>query len=335
MLSPDGKKQVTLLPILAVLSTIFFVLRLIRKRKALGLDDGLLCLAMVLLYADTALGLVMALKAGEGLPIKSLTAEQLNLLLILAWAPQIVYTVLISTIKFSILVSYYLIFGGLRWFRLAIYAIGVLEGMWFIGVLVTVIFECTPVSKSWQPSLPGHCINFPAFLWGNSISNTVLDYMILFLPVVPVLKLQMSTGHKALVLLAFSLGSLASISSTIRAAWTAKFDPSRMSETIFEGGIWTYIEPHAALIAACLPFLAKTFSQIFMKWSRLLRSIGEKKTAALSSLQKKPQKPRPRQENSSSKSTQRAAFESYDLSIDNTKDGAGFKESEDSIRQLV
>ncbi|CAL8584258.1 hypothetical protein XPA_009864 [Xanthoria parietina] len=335
MLSQDGKKQVILLPVLAVLSTVFFVLRLLRKRNSLGLDDGLLCLAMLFLYTDTAFGLVMAIKAGEGFPTQSLTPEQMNLLLILAWAPQLVYTVLISTIKFSILVSYYLIFGGLRWFRLATYAIGVLEGMWFVTVFITVIFECTPVSKSWRPLQPGHCINFPAFLWGNSISNTILDYMILLLPVLPVLRLQMSTGRKTLVLLAFSLGSLASVSSTIRAAWTAKFDPTRLAETIFEGGIWTYIEPHAALIAACLPYLATTFSQIFLKWSGLLRAIGEKKATTMSNIRSKSRKARPDGSNTIGFGTQRAALESYDLDTDIVKVGSTFKQSDDSIRQLV
>lgn len=58
MLSQDGKKQVILLPIMAVLSTTFFVLRLVRKRKTIGLDDWLLCLAMVFLYADVAMGIL-------------------------------------------------------------------------------------------------------------------------------------------------------------------------------------------------------------------------------------------------------------------------------------
>lgn len=81
------------------------------------------------------LNMSVATKAGEGLPMESLTPEQLRSLLLvrsfireppvlmwrngtdskqLAWGPELVYTVAIATIKFSILVSYYLIFGRLR-----------------------------------------------------------------------------------------------------------------------------------------------------------------------------------------------------------------------------
>lgn len=58
MLSPDAKKQLTILSILAFLSTLFFILRIVRKRKTLGLDDWLLCFAMVFLYGDVAVGIL-------------------------------------------------------------------------------------------------------------------------------------------------------------------------------------------------------------------------------------------------------------------------------------
>ena len=122
--------------------------------------------------------------------------------------PELGYTILITTIKFSILKSYNLIFGRLRWFRFALYTVATLEAIWFIGVFFSVMFQCTPVDKAWKPLKPGRCIHFIAFLWGNSISNTILDYVILLLPVFPVWKLQMRTEQKFLVLLSFSLGSL-------------------------------------------------------------------------------------------------------------------------------
>lgn len=122
--------------------------------------------------------------------------------------PELAYTIHITAIKISILISYNNIFGRLRWFRYAVYGTGTLEAVWFIGVFFSVMFQCTPIKKSWQPLQPGHCIDFIAFLWGNSISNAVLDYIILLLPVTPVLRLQMKTEQKVLLLMTFSLGSL-------------------------------------------------------------------------------------------------------------------------------
>ena len=122
--------------------------------------------------------------------------------------PELGYTICIATIKISVLISYHWIFGRLKWFRYAVFTLGVLVSIWFFGVFFSVMFQCTPVDKAWYPMKPGHCIDFKPFLWGNSISNTILDYSILLLPVLPVYKLQMGTIQKILVLASFSLGSL-------------------------------------------------------------------------------------------------------------------------------
>lgn len=126
----------------------------------------------------------------------------------MAFAPEIGYTFLVVTLKISILISYYRIFGTLRWFRWACYTVATFEAIWFVGVFFSILFQCIPVQKAWNPTLPGHCINFLAFLWANSISNAVLDFVVLLLPIIPVLNLQMSIEQKVLVLLSFSLGSM-------------------------------------------------------------------------------------------------------------------------------
>ena len=122
--------------------------------------------------------------------------------------PELGYTILIATIKSSILLSYKRIFGRIRWFRYAVYTVGTFTAIWFFGVFFSVLFQCTPVDKSWNPTKPGHCIDLLPFLWGNSISNNIIDYLILFLPVVPVWQLQLKPLQKCLVLGSFALGSV-------------------------------------------------------------------------------------------------------------------------------
>ena len=163
--------------------------------------------------------------------------------------PELGYTICIATIKISVLISYNIIFGRLKWFRYIVFTLATLTIIWFLGVFFSVLFQCTPVDKAWQPTKLGHCIAFKPFLWGNSISNTILDWLILLLPVAPVLKLQMGTVQKTLVLASFSLGSLyvsfprvatlnllhftntrrASVSSTLRAAQTRTVDEANLS----------------------------------------------------------------------------------------------------------
>ena len=122
--------------------------------------------------------------------------------------PEIGYPIVIASIKISILISYLRVFGRLKWFRNTVYGLMTLTTMWFIMHFFVIIFQCTPVDKAWRPSKPGHCIDFIPFFYGNSIPNMILDYLILLLPVIPVLKLQMLPLQKALVLGAFALGSV-------------------------------------------------------------------------------------------------------------------------------
>lgn len=154
--------------------------------------------------------------------------------------PELAYLIVIATIKISILISYMRIFGRLRWFRNVVIATGTLTVMWCLGHFFSVIFQCTPVDKAWYPSKPGTCIHLIAFLWGNSISNTILDYIILFLPAIPVWKLQMAPVQKMLILGSFALGSVyvfslasrslilttssACVASTLRAITTGTVD---------------------------------------------------------------------------------------------------------------
>ena len=72
---------------------------------------------------------------------------------------ELAYTIVITSIKFSILVSYYRIFGLLRWLRYALYGTVALEALWFLGVFPSLIFQCTPIDKAWKPSQTGYCID--------------------------------------------------------------------------------------------------------------------------------------------------------------------------------
>lgn len=122
--------------------------------------------------------------------------------------PELGYTILVVLVKTSILFSYKRIFGHIKSTRLHIYALMALAWGWGIAVFFTCVFQCTPIDKAWQPQKPGHCIETIPFLWGNSISNFVIDWMILAVPIVPIWKLQMAPAQKSLVALSFLLGSL-------------------------------------------------------------------------------------------------------------------------------
>lgn len=122
--------------------------------------------------------------------------------------PELNYTIVVVLIKTSILFSYKRIFGHVKATKYHIYALLGLSWAWGIAFFLTITFQCNPIDKAWIPEKPGHCIPIVPFLWGNSISNFIIDWMILLVPVIPVLKLQLPMKQKVLVGLSFLFGSV-------------------------------------------------------------------------------------------------------------------------------
>lgn len=71
--------------------------------------------------------------------------------------------------------SYYYI----KWW---LWTLIVLCAAWGAAVLLVSIFQCIPVPRFWNPTLPGYCIDGQTFFWGNAISNLLLDVIILATP---------------------------------------------------------------------------------------------------------------------------------------------------------
>lgn len=110
--------------------------------------------------------------------------------------------------KASILAMYYRIFPT-RFMKLAVYTIGSTVILWFVAVELVVVFQCTPVHKSWSPFMTGGtCVDKAKFFIGNAVPNIINDVMILTLPVYEVWKLQVSRSQKNAIAGAFLLGGL-------------------------------------------------------------------------------------------------------------------------------
>ncbi|KAL5115781.1 hypothetical protein ACEQ8H_006276 [Pleosporales sp. CAS-2024a] len=209
-LTADGEKQIIITVVLSAIATLFVAARvLIRAKKGfVGSDDWLLLVGVFLLYLQDVGAVLLAVKGGEGKPLAELTMDEMTWLFKMFFWPELGYTITITLIKVSILISFRRIFGHIPWVRNCIWVIGSLCVSWGIAIFFTVVFQCSPVDKAWLPLKPGRCIELIPFLWGNSISNNLLDWSILILPIIPVWRLQMDSKQKALVICAFFLGSL-------------------------------------------------------------------------------------------------------------------------------
>lgn len=75
-------------------------------------------------------------------------------------------------------------------------------------MLAVSLFQCTPLEKLWNPTLPGHCINFLGAIIGNAVPNIVTDILILALPMPLLWHLQTGYLQKIMLSGVFLLGGL-------------------------------------------------------------------------------------------------------------------------------
>jgi hypothetical protein len=83
--------------------------------------------------------------------------------------------------------------------------------VWGISFFFSILFQCTPIALSLMapPGTPGlTCIDQAHNFWALSISDVLIDVIILVIPFPFIWDLQMSTKHKVGVSSMFLLGTL-------------------------------------------------------------------------------------------------------------------------------
>jgi hypothetical protein len=102
---------------------------------------------------------------------------------------------------------YYRIFP-VRFVKMGGFILGGITLAWVISISLLAIFQCSPVSKAFDLTLPGHCISLKGALIGNGVPNFVVDIFILALPAKLIWGLQASLWHRLSVICVFLTGSL-------------------------------------------------------------------------------------------------------------------------------
>ncbi|RSL85333.1 hypothetical protein CEP52_016176 [Fusarium oligoseptatum] len=241
-----------------------------RKQMALEIDDWLILVSLPLLWATAAIAIAVVYVGGAGRPLAVNMMKDPNMLgraqlcLVLT---EFVYGTVLCTIKASILLMYYRIFPT-RSMKLGGYVLGGLTLAWWIAIVFTTIFQCTPIDKAWKPFMTeGKCIDKNKFFIGNSIPNIVVDAMIISLPVWEVSKVQVPRSQRVAIAGIFLLGGLIVVISCIRLKYIVDLlqagPQADFTKLISTPWIWTVIEPSIGLLCACLPTMQPLLYLVF------------------------------------------------------------------------
>lgn len=174
------------------------------------------------------------------------------------------YGAIVGVTKTSVLWLYRRVFSPVRWsiFDLLIVFLIVLMVGFYGSITIVKIFQCNPREKIWNSSVPGHCIEINWILNISGGFNAVTDFMILFLPIYAVRKLQMSRLKRVFVVLAFTFGLCAPIFATI--GFVVRIRNSDNKDTTWKQPeilLWGAAELATGNLCASFPELAVLFKK--------------------------------------------------------------------------
>ena len=122
------------------------------------------------------------------------------------FAVNIISTIGLGCTKASILVFYVNIFRGKAFYIIAQTMMAIV-GIWTTSFFFANLFTCYPITPFVEPFYGHKCINAVTMWLAMSVSDLIVDILILTLPIPMVLNLQLRPKQKVGVLAMFLLGA--------------------------------------------------------------------------------------------------------------------------------
>ncbi|VUC30842.1 unnamed protein product [Clonostachys rosea] len=265
-LEPEARGNFHAVVVMLILSGIAVVLRIavrFSQRQKPDLPDYLVVFSLILFggYGATILNHIFNVSstgAFEGMPMKTnkIPTWERQEFMKMVFAVEIIFCVIITLIKTSLLIFYWNIFSVSRLQRNTIIGTATACLIWFIVFLCLTIFQCHPVQYIWEKlNQKEYCIPSPPILLSMEITNLFLDIVILAIPTFVVSRLNLSTPKKVSVLGIFLLGLGVCAASIAR--MTAIWRPPNVLHKIDtpQTILWSTLQIGMAIICACLPTL--------------------------------------------------------------------------------
>ncbi|KAI1384364.1 uncharacterized protein F4822DRAFT_414886 [Hypoxylon trugodes] len=218
----------------------------------LGADDFIILFSLAFALASDGV-MLAACQYGYGKHIATLSPDYRYQAFKYFYLCQVTYKACINSTKASILFLYLRIFGNTKWFRLACRVMLVCVILYFVASVTATICQCVPITKAFDKSLEGTCIDNGRFWYANAGFSIASDVIILTLPMPLVYALQVPRVQKVALVMVFALGVFVIITSCLRVT-TLDFQAKSPDPTYdIASTMWTVIEMNVAIVCACLP----------------------------------------------------------------------------------
>ena len=146
--------------------------------------------------------------AGVGRHMNEIPPSHIVTILQYSFGSQVLYAVSLGLIKISICWTLARIFSMNRVVVISARALMGLSAAWAIMTILIGLLICRPVQKNWGTTMEGHCGNQNAGFSSVTVYDLIIDFIILLLPIRPVLRLQLPLVNRLGLLAIFSMGLL-------------------------------------------------------------------------------------------------------------------------------
>ncbi|KAK8058879.1 hypothetical protein PG994_009327 [Apiospora phragmitis] len=209
--------------VLTAIVTVMIAIRMytrIHITRGFGMDDGFIMAAYLFATGFTGIAILAKQTVGWGLHIYDVEPTKFeNGLKIVSDSVGHIHSMIAVNLfnfascftKLSILSNLWRLLGASRsQLKIFVTVCGVLISLNSVIFCLVVIFQCRPISNYWNVMAESHnCLDEAAHLLSAGIINTFTDFVVVLLPIVTVMKLQLTTRNRLVVVGLFSLGFLA------------------------------------------------------------------------------------------------------------------------------
>ncbi|RDA89841.1 hypothetical protein CP533_6960 [Ophiocordyceps camponoti-saundersi (nom. inval.)] len=199
--------------------------------------------------------------------------------------------------KLPVAILLYRIFGKFkRGLGIILYSlVAFLIAIVVVQTVVTFV-KCQPISKNWNPTVPGRCWNPDIYTdigYFAGAYSAALDFGLALFASTQVFGLQMEKSRKMLIAASLSLGIPAGVTTCIKLAMIASLNTSDITYSTVPLEVWNSVEGCALMVAACVPAtrpVMRLLGKRLGEWRSLIsgrKSHGSAKTESSSGVSSK------------------------------------------------
>ncbi|KAH8688533.1 hypothetical protein BGZ61DRAFT_353966 [Ilyonectria robusta] len=256
--------------VLAVISGLFIIQRFALKlysRLDVGPDDWFTLICAFVSIPITVLAIHGLVPNGMGRDIWTLEFAKIYNFGKYFLIMEVIYFAEIALLKIAMLFFYLRIFPS-KLIRRALWGTIILNSLFGILFAIITIFQCKPISYSWQlwdGEHQGQCLDINAIAWSNAAISITLDIWMIAIPMVQIHSLHLNWKKKVAVGGMFCVGTFVTVVSILRLHSLVKFGAQSTNPTweYLDAALWSTIEIHVGIICNCLPSFRLFILQLF------------------------------------------------------------------------